>query len=52
MPAKCHVWTAPSWQGTFHLAEAVGAAMCSAFLRGSLTAGQTDVRFTPESRHR
>ena len=32
MSAKCHVWTAPCWQGIFGGdAGLVGAAMCPAF---------------------
>jgi len=33
--AWCHVWTAPGWQGPFHVCSLVGAAMCSACLGGS-----------------
>jgi len=30
-----HVWTAPGWQEESSRAALVGAAMCSAFLRGT-----------------
>jgi hypothetical protein len=33
--ARCHVWTAPGWQEKSSRALLVGAAMCSACLRGS-----------------
>ena len=35
MSALCHVWTAPSWEGFFHVCRLVGAAMCSACWCGS-----------------
>ena len=33
--AMCHVWMAPSGKSSLHVAGLVGAAMCSACLRGS-----------------
>jgi hypothetical protein len=33
--AMGHVWTAPGWQGESSLCSVVGAAMCSACLRGT-----------------
>jgi hypothetical protein len=51
--AKGHVWTAPGWQGESSLAALVGAAMCSACLRGTqMTAGHNALRGSgPDQQH-